>query len=236
MIIYTNGCSHTAGGCFDQRYSWPNLIMKSIMNLESYVTNPPNTDFKNKSNVLYNQARHGAGNDFIFHISLETISSLIENGNKPDYVIIQWSGPNRRLHSLPDKYLFVNPYDNSELGVKFEPYGSEHTLHYMFSLQQFLKQNKINYLFFNYMALDTHIKKTSMFKRMDFDRFLNFGMGNNIIFNGLIDFLKSKNMCCDDAGHANNDGNYLIGTEITNKLNIDLIDMKVFEDSIKTLL
>lgn len=232
MILYTNGCSHTAGGCFKQMYSWPNLIMKSIMNLESYSTNPPNTDFKKDSKVLYNQALHGAGNDYIFHKSLETISSLIENENKPDYVIIQWSGPNRRLHALPDGFVFVNPWDYPELGVKFEPYGSEHTLHYMFSLQEFLKSNNINYLFFNYMALDKSIKSSSILNKIDFDRFLNFGMGNDIIFNGLIDFLKSKNMCCDDAGHPNHDGNYLISKEIANKLNIDLIDMKAFHKSI----
>lgn len=236
MILYTNGCSHTIGGCFDQRYSWPSLIMKSIINLDSYLLNPPNTNFRKNSKVLYNQALHGAGNDYIFHKSLETISSLIENGNKPNYVIIQWSGPNRRLHTLSDGYLFVNPYDNFELGIKYEPYGSQHTIHYMFSLQEFLKQNQINYLFFNYMALDDSITNSSIFSKIDFDKFLNFGMGNDIILKGLIDFLKSKNMCCDEAGHANNDGNYLIGKEITNKLNIDLIDMKVFEDSIKTLL
>lgn len=235
MILYTNGCSHTAGGCLDQRFAWPHWIMKSITNLESYLLNPPTTDFKNKSKVLYNEARHGAGNDYIFHTSLETISSLIENNNKPDYVIIQWSGANRRLHTLPDKYLFVNPSDNPELGVKYEPYGSQHTLHYMFSLQEFLKENEINYLFFNYMALDTHVKNSSIFKKIDFNRFLKFRMGTDIIFTGLIDFLKSKNMCCDEAGHANNDGNFLIGREIANRLNIDIISKKVFEDSIKTL-
>jgi hypothetical protein len=235
MILYTNGCSHTIGGCFDQRYSWPSLIMKSIVNLEEYSTNPKNIDLKKNSKVLYNEALHGAGNDFIFHKSLETLSSLIETGNTPDYVVIQWSGPNRRLHTLPDKYLFVNPYDNSELGVKFEPFGSEHTLHYMFSLQQFLKENKINYLFFNYMALDISIKKTSIYKEIDIDRFLNFGMGTDILFNGLIDFLKSKNMCCDDAGHPNDTGNYLIAKEITNKLNINLLDMESIHNSIKTL-
>jgi hypothetical protein len=232
MILYTNGCSHTAGGCFKQIYSWPNLIMKSIMELKTYATNPLNTDFKKNSKILYNQARHGGGNDFIFHKSLETITSLIQNNNKPDYVIIQWSGPNRRLHSLPDGYLFVNPWDNTELGVKFEPYGSEHTIHYMFSLQEFLKKNQINYLFFNYMALDTSIKKTSIYAEIDTDRFLNFGMGDDILFNGLIDFLKSKNMCCDSQCHPNHEGIYLICQEIANKLGIDLIDMKTFHKSI----
>lgn len=232
MILYSNGCSHTAGGCFKQMYSWPNIVMKSITNLGMYSTNPLSTSFSKESNVLYNQAMHGAGNDFIFHTSLETISSLLSNGNKPDYVIIQWSGPNRRMHVFPEHYVFVNPWDYTELGVKYEPYGSEHTIHYMFSLQEFLKKNKINYLFFNYMALDESIKKSYVFKELDMDRFLNFGMGNDIIFNGLIDFLKSKNMCCDEAGHPNHDGNYLICKEIASKLDINLIDIKTFNKSI----
>ena len=74
---------------------------------------------------------------------METISGLIESGNKPDYVFIQWSGANRRMHSTPDGgHLFVNLHDNTELGILFDPMGSHHTLHYMFALQQFLKKPK----------------------------------------------------------------------------------------------
>lgn len=232
MILYTNGCSHTAGGCFKQLYSWPHIIMKSILNLKTYSTNPQKTNFNSDSNVLYNEALHGAGNDYIFHKSLETISSLIENNNKPNYVVIQWSGPNRRIHALPNGYVFVNPWDYSDYGVKFEPFGSEHSLHYIFSLQEFLKKNEINYLFFNYMSLDSSIQTTSVFKQLDLNRFLDFGMGNNIIFTGLIDFLKSKNMCCDNQGHPNHDGNYFICQEISKKFGIDLIDIKTFHKSI----
>lgn len=232
MILYTNGCSHTAGGCFkyphNLSHSWPNFLMKSIMGDAAYSLNPLNANFNKNSNVLYNQALHGAGNDYIYHISLETISSLLLNENKPDYVIIQWSGPNRRMHILPDKYVFVNLWDSTEFGVKYEPYGSLHTIHYMFSLQEFLKNNNINYLFFNYMALDESIKESFVFTKLDMNRFLNFGLGDSILFNGLIDFLKSKNMCCDDAGHPNDDGNYLISKEISNKLNINPIDIKTF--------
>lgn len=232
MIVYTNGCSHTAGGCFKQLYSWPNLLMRSIMGEDAYSVNPSNTNFNPASNVLYNQAMHGAGNDYIFHKSLETISSLIQNGRKPNHVIIQWSGPNRRLHSLPDGYRFVNPWDYPELGVKFEPMGSEHTIHYMFSLQEFLKKNEIEYWFFNYMALYSSITDNSIFKELDLSRFIDFGMGYDIIFNGLIDFFKSKNMCCDEAGHPNHEGIHLIGTEIGKRIGVNIIDTKSFHKSI----
>lgn len=233
MIVYTNGCSHTAGGCFKQVYSWPNLLMKSILGKEAYSTNPPTINFNSDSNVLYNQAKHGAGNDYIFHKSLETISSLIQNDCKPDYVIIQWSGANRRLHCYPDgNTVFVNLFDNTGLGVKFEPMGSEHTIHYMFALQEFLKKNNIDYLFFNYMAIDESIVDTSIFKELDLSKFVEFGMGDDIIFNGLIDFLKSKNMCCDKPGHPNHEGSHLIATEIGKRLNVDVLDIKTFHQSI----
>lgn len=232
MIIYTNGCSHTAGGSYNSKlYSWPHIIMKSILNSKPYINNPNKLKQKEKLDILYNDSEHGAGNDFIFHKSLERITELIQTENKPDYVIIQWSGPNRRLHILPDKYTFVNLYDNVELGIKFEPHGSQHTIHYMFSLQEFLKKNKINYLFFNYMALDESIKETNVFKQIDLDKFLKFDMGDNILFNGIIDLLKSKNMCSDNQGHPNHAGNYFICQQIAKEFNIDLIDIKTFYES-----
>jgi hypothetical protein len=208
--------------------------MKSMMGNTSYLTNPATINFKSDSNVLYNQAMHGAGNDYIFHKSLETLTSLIQNKCKPDYVIIQWSGANRRLHCYPDgRTVFINLFDNTGLGIKFEPMASEHTIHYMFSLQQFLKKNKINYLFFNYMAIDPSIKDISVFKELDLTKFVDFGMGNDIIFNGLIDFFKSKNMCCDEAGHPNHDGSHLIASEVGKRLKVDILDVKSFH---KTML
>lgn len=232
MIVYTNGCSHTAGGCYKKRkYSWPNLLMKSIMGDDLYSINPP--DIKLKENILYNESMHGAGNDYIFHKSLETISSLIQNGRKPNYVIIQWSGTNRRMHIYPDRFIFVgNPMDNMELGIKFEPYGSEHTIHYMFALQEYLKKNKIEYWFFNYMALYSSIINNSIFNELDLSRFIDFGMGDDVIFNGLIDFFKSKNMCCDEAGHPSHQGLHLIASEIGKRIGVNIIDIDSFHKSI----
>lgn len=228
MIIYTNGCSHTAGHCFNRAKSWPNIVMKSIVGNQTYSNNLNYKSIKPNSNVLYNEALWGAGNDYIFHNSLEAISGLINSGNKPDYVIIQWSGPNRRMHSTADgKHLFVNLFDNTELGILFEPIASNHTLNYMFALQEFLKNNNINYLFFNYMGLEKTIKKTKVYNYIDFNNIVDFGL-NDSIFNGLIDFLKSKNMNCDEPGHANKDGNYFIGKCITEKLGYICIDYSEF--------
>lgn len=229
MVVYSNGCSHTAGGCMKFQYTWPNIIIKSIIKNKSYKINPTEKEIGLFDNILYNEALHGAGNDYIFHKSIETISTLISKNKKPDHVIIQWSGPNRRLHTQPDgTILFINPWDYPELGVKFEPMGSEHTIHYMFALQEFLKQNEIEYWFFNYMQLDKSIKKLQIYKQIDFDRFINFGMGDSIIFKGLIDFFKSKSLCCDEQGHPNQYANFIIAKQFLDKIQTDMIEESEF--------
>lgn len=228
MIIYTNGCSHTAGHCMKRDKAWPRIIMKSIIGSEPFSSNVAPTTIKKDSHVLYNQAMHGAGNDYIFHTSLETISTLIESGNKPDYVFIQWSGPNRRMHSNESgDYVFVNPWDNFDLGIKFEPMASQHTLHYMFALQEMLKKNDIPYWFFNYMELSKSIKKSNVYSQLDLTRMLDFD-SDITMFTGLIDFFKSNNMNCDEGGHPNEIGNYFIGEYITKKIGYECIDYSVF--------
>lgn len=228
MIIYTNGCSHTAGHCMKRNKTWPSIVMKSIIGNQNFSNNTSPSTIKPNTNVLYNQAMHGAGNDYIFHRSLETISGLLNSGIKPDYVLLQWSGPNRRMHSdIEGGYVFVNPHDNTELGVKFEPMGSEHTLHYMFAMQEILKSNDINYFFFNYMGLDKIVKKSSVYSKLDLDRVLHFN-SNITPFDGLIEFFKANNMNCDEGGHPNDMGNYFIGKHITEKLGYECVDYSEF--------
>lgn len=239
MIIYSNGCSHTAGHCIRHVHTWPTVLMKSVVLDKNYEVNTIREKLDIKMDILFNKARHGAGNDFIFHKSLEHISELLEKDMKPDYAIIQWSGPNRRTHCLPDgTELFVNLYDNVKYGVKFEPMASEHTLHYMFTMQEFLKKNKINYCFFNYMALDETIKKLKIFNLIDFDRFakFNFIENENIILIGLLDYFKKNNLVCDDVGHPNAKGNFLIAREVSKIIGIDLIDETDFYKNTNTLI
>lgn len=232
MLIYTNGCSHTAGHCMKRDKTWPMIVMKSIIGSQPYSTNSVPHSIKKDSHVLYNQAAHGAGNDYICHISLETILALIHSGNKPDYVIIQWSGPNRRMHSDANgKCVFVNPWDNSHLGVKFEPMASQHTLHYMFILQEVLKKHNIEYWFFNYMELSKLVKKSNIYNEIDLTRILDFN-SNITMFDGLIDFFKLNEMNCDEGGHPNEFGNYFIGKHIVDKLGYDCIEYSEFYNTL----
>lgn len=221
MIIYTNGCSHTAGHNVDWKTLWPNFTIRSIIGQSrdsEYQINPPIDNIK-KKNVLYNDSIKGAGNDYIFHTSLETLSKLIQENKKPDYAFIQWSGPNRRLHCHPNgTYIFINPHDNTELGIKFEPMGSQHTIHYIFCMQEFLKKNNINYCFLNFMALDESIKKLNIYKEIDLDKFLYIEYDNEILFNGILSHLKKEEMTLDNGGHANNKGNVIVANELLKKL------------------
>jgi hypothetical protein len=228
MIIYTNGCSHTAGYCIPLQKTYTNIVMNSLCIDESYTINPKLTHTPIPTNILFNDARYGAGNDYIYHHSIERISQLISINKKPDYVIIQWSGSNRRMNCGTTGIVeFVNPWDRPELGVPFEPMASEHSIHFIFALQEFLKSNKINYWFFNYMALDKCIKKSYILPLIDFTKFIDFGNGD-YLFEGLIDFFKSQNLCCDEQGHPNQEANFIIANKITDKLNVTMINRDVF--------
>jgi hypothetical protein len=182
-------------------------------------TNSFNLGNTNKENILINESRCGAGNDHIFHRTLETLTYLIQNNKKPDYVLIQWSGPNRRQHCLPNGEMKnVNLHDNIEYHVKFEPMGSLHTLHYIFSLQEFLKKENIKYYFFNYMELDKSIKNNPIYNEIDMGNFIDFGFGKDILTTGILEMIKEKEFSCDNQGHPNKEGNEYIANQILKKL------------------
>ena len=197
MILYTNGCSITHGYLVGFENSWANIIAK-------------NNNFD-----LINDSQCGAGNDFIFHKSLESISKLIDENKTPELVIIQWSGPNRRLHcDINGNYYYVNLTDHLKYQPKYEPMGSEHTLHYMFSLQEFLKVNSIKYYFFNYMDLNQSIKLLNIYNKIDWECDYEINMIH----------LKKNGLVADDFGHPSLEGQYWIANNISKKLNYDKID------------
>lgn len=207
MLIYVNGCSHTATHTTSAYHTWPNALINVFT----------------KDDLMMNEAHIGVGNDYIFHKSLESITELIDNNLKPKFVFIQWSGPNRRMHCEPDgKILHINLFDNTELGIKFEPMASEQTIHYMFCLQEFLKRNEIEYRFFNYMGLDTSIKNLAIFSKLDFNNIINFGLGKDIIYSGLIEYMKENRLNRDREGHPNNAGHLFIASTILKEFGLEL--------------
>jgi hypothetical protein len=216
MLIYVNGCSHTAENINFNTDSSPYLINSWA----GVVLNK----FDNKQGILINEARNGAGNDYIFHTTLEAVSKYIREGNTPSYVIIQWSGPNRRIHCNEDgELLFVNLYDHTQYYVKFEPMASLQTIHYMYSIQEFLKQHKINYFFIPYMALDESVKKTSIFNLIDMDRVVDFNMGVDVLFKGVIDHILKNSLNRDAQGHPNEFGYQEIANKVLSHISKTMI-------------
>jgi hypothetical protein len=241
MIIYTNGCSHTAGHCVKPYQSWPQMLIGSLNDnknfLSFYINSTKNVVIKEElligDWILFNEAQWGAGNDYIFHHTIESVNKLININKTPKLVVIQWSGTNRRLHSNElggERY--INLDDSPELGIKFEPMGSLHTCHYVYMLQEFLKLNQIPYLFFNYMAWDNSVIKSETFSKLDFNNWIDFGFGKDIIFKGLIDLFKNKKFTCDSAGHPNIDGNHYIAKNILEKLNKEILPIDTFNQNL----
>ena len=171
-------------------------------------------------NVLINEARNGAGNDYIFHTSLESINKLILINQSPKFVIIQWSGPNRRMYCDQDgSPHFVNLYDNIEYFIKFEPMASLHTVHYMYSLQEFLKAQKIEYLFIPYFGLDETANKSLVFNLLDMSRIIDFDMGYEILMNGAIKYIIENGLNRDIQGHPKESGYEDIARRVLVELN-----------------
>tara|TARA_R110000868_G_scaffold345534_5_gene606662 strand:+ start:277 stop:981 length:705 start_codon:yes stop_codon:yes gene_type:complete len=228
MVLYVNGCSHSAGHCIRLQKTYSNIVMSSLCIDTPHVINPTLPNKNLPINFLYNESCSGAGNDYIFHKTIETLSYLISIDRKPNYVIIQWSGANRRMHCNEKGVIeFVNPWDMTELGVPFEPMASLHSLHFIFTLQEFLKSKEIEYCFFNYMGLHKTIKKSNILPLIDFDKWIDFGNGD-YLFEGLINFFKLQNLCCDELGHPNQEANFIIANKITDKLKINMIDKDIF--------
>ena len=229
MVVYVNGCSHTEDiDKNDTTYTWPRILMDKLSKMYGYyrvigrslnnrIDNTISNFDKIKDDILINDSVCGASNDYIFHTSLESINELLNKKVKPDLVVIQWSGPNRRENCDHNGNItFITPHDNIDLHLKFEPMASKHTLHYIFSLQEILTKNGINYLFFNYMGLDDSVKNTNILDKIDKTKVLDFG--NDTVFNGLIELFKSKQYNRDIQGHPNEKGANFISNKIIEKL------------------
>tara|TARA_B100000424_G_scaffold118850_1_gene89742 strand:+ start:2427 stop:3290 length:864 start_codon:yes stop_codon:yes gene_type:complete len=97
MRIVTGGCSFTeTEDCLD--YERFNLMERR----EEFQVN---TDYKSwalhledviDGSIVHNEAMPGAGNGYISRAIIHRVSKLIDDGRKPDWVIVQWSGVQRK--------------------------------------------------------------------------------------------------------------------------------------------
>lgn len=226
MIIYSNGCSHTADMAVNYDKVYIDILADEIM--ESYKTIKVQeghyNEFKNFSfedltegNFLLKNAEHGKSNDLIL---FETINIVLDSVGKTqiDFAIIQLSGVNRRVHIKPDGGLeHINPFDNFELGIKFEPFATEHSLQYIIILQELFKKYNINYCFIPYMEFDKDVLDKS-----DKLKFIDSSKLTASLYDGHRNHFRRDGKTSDAPGHPNCVGYYELANLVIDKLNIDL--------------
>ena len=229
MILYINGCSHSRGACHvNSEYTHGYITASSLFGKNNFkvltydVVEPQPFFFSNYENIfskveknknyLAFQPDYGKGNDRIFFESVNFLYESLQNNINIDFAVIQWSGPNRTVVSMPTeddlcKLENVNPHDNPEYGLKFEPWGSATTIQYMVILQNLYKHHNIPYVFIPYMELDkTTLESYPIAKQLDMDRFTthpHIGHRN--------DFRK-RAIVCDSHGHPSQLGSYILSS------------------------
>lgn len=228
MIIYTNGCSHSIG--VSKEYSWSKVVLNSLCRDGKYIhINNDKINLIHNINILYNDSDSAKGNDMIYIQTLEFLSQCRNENTKPNYVIIQWSGPSRVARQDVSENMVFNTPSDDENNIIFEPHGSRLTLSYMISLQEILKSMNIEYFFINYMELDTKIKKYNILNSLDTSRCISFNESTHPLFDGWRTSIRRNGLSMDSDGHPSYLGHYFIANRILNYINVDNSDVGFFE-------
>jgi len=242
MIIYNNGCSHTKTGEDFFSHGYFDIVCKELFSndyhtvalergLYNYEKNKLSKLKLDSTNILFKHALSGKSNDLIFFETLNFIYTTLGTKLKPNLIIIQWSGPNRRFHSEPDGGIIdINPHDNTDLGIKFEPLATEQTLQYMITLQDICKLHNIEFIFIPYMELDKEVVETSPIVKQ-----LNLNKFTTSLIEGHRNLFRQSGYSMDLQGHPNFYGIYQIAKLILEILNKDigLIENYIEKDDIK---
>lgn len=241
MIIYTNGCSHSEN--IHGNYSWANVVSKSLIrdfNYVSWLDIKDFYDFKYKKDALFNFAETSKGNDKIFYDTLEFISQCKSSNIKPDYFIIQWSGPSRFFrYNYNESIELYNPGDDIDDTVKFhfEPIASTITLHYMISLQEIFKNWGVDWYFINYMELDSNLSKHTL-NQLDISKCISFSNEHHPLYDGFRNPMRMYGYVRDANGHPSYFGCWYIACKVLKKLDIEPIgffdSLMVIDPSKKT--
>ena len=171
MILLTNGCSHSVPVKTRIGTDWCSVFSKKMGITDITLMGPFDDYFFNnrslylktidnlpKTDFTLSLASSGKSNDCIYFETIETIERLISDNKKPDLVLIQWSGPSRRLTmNLESETIFcVTPDDIIENVAipHFEPLASELTIRYSSILAQYLNRLNIEYRFLFYFPTE----------------------------------------------------------------------------------
>jgi len=229
MILLTNGCSHSVPVKSEQKTEWSSKVSEKL-GIDDYVWMGLHDDFffndRNlyldtisklpKNNFTFSLASSGKSNDCIYFETIETIERLIKLNKKPDLVLIQWSGPSRRITmDISDDTIFcVTPEDIIENVAipHFEPLASELTIRYTSLLSDYLKIKNIDYRFLFYFNIDNRCLNRDVL--LDTTNYISFP-------NGLIEYMKSNDLTWDTAGHPSKQGHEYISNLFLKNIKIN---------------
>ena len=215
MLIYSNGCSHTQGHCVGKTYDM--IISEALFNPSNsseLIMRKSSKEWFSEYNhvvmlnvvnnidkdVIYRNANAGKSNNLIFMETYQFVTECIKKNVKIDYIIAQTSGPNRRYHSTDwGAYQEVNPHDNWDLGLKFEPWGTMETIQWVYLLQKLFLEHNIPYVFVPFMEWDSESYYLSPY--VDLIDWTKFTV--NPLEGHRNDFRQRGNFTCDEAGHPN---------------------------------
>jgi hypothetical protein len=248
MRVLINGCSHTAiesYGVNGQETSFkdkdishignPNIRkswiweLKKLINIKNVYTVPqPKINLEiSKYSKIFNKetiislANDAQGNDSIMFSTLSFLRELDRINKKPDLVLIQFSGPVRRIVSrVDDNITFSTPHENYEFGMNFEPSGSFLTLNNMIVLQDYLKTHKYNYYFLNYFPINNIVENLEIYKELDLSKFITY-KNNHPIFDGWLNDVVKDGLSIDEFGHPNEECMEIISNKFYEKLILD---------------
>lgn len=260
MILYSNGCSHTAV----KENAAAHIFFDSLWMTKKYheigvcdlycnrvrmdhgepFGNSKNdwktikSALENKGALHFHHADHGKNNQRIFIETIDFVSKLINENKKPNFCIIQWSGPNRKLdfdykssytydyseyNDMFTHSLNVNPHDYSKKGLLVEPFASKTTLQYMLMLQYFFVSYGIEYAFIPYMELQKDDILQAEYNLLDKSKLTAnpfIGHRNNF---------RKRNLVIDFNGHPN----LIAGNYLTEKL-YEIFDLGEYDFSLRT--
>lgn len=250
MLVYTNGCSHSA----NRGTGWPAQLMNALCGVRNYSHHEMNSFMNNIFEVsvdwvekfselkkqienpvhnLIDSADHGKSNQKIYIETIDWVTRLMKINKKPHLVVIQWSGPERKLDYNYDdaltydydkhKEIFyhsidINPHDSFSRGLIPEPLASKMTIQYMLLLQSFLKSHNIEYAFIPYMKL-----QSDEFVQPEL-RYLDKRKLTTDLFKGHRDDFRRRCIVEDYNGHPN----LISSNEIVDKV-LDIINLSEFK-------
>jgi hypothetical protein len=171
--LYANGCSFTYGtGLTNKDTAWPYVLADKL-----------------EIDDVINEAQRGVSNPYIMRSTITTISEMIDNGEKPDFVTIGMTAPSRREHFIEDKNILIHNVpsveyhgnimlseeENSNVDIYNRIYTALFTsqiydfhlyLMQVLSLQNFFRENDIDYIIFNSLNLTQNLLEPTSFSKL----------------------------------------------------------------------